>query len=112
MSGNYDKQVELYNQLIASMDGVERKGKTMPYTSVNGHMFSFLSPAGTLGLRLSASDREQLMTEYGFKPMVQHGATMKEYLEIPLEIMENEIIPGLLKKSYNYVSALKPKPTK
>ena len=31
-----------YEALVATGPGVERKGKTMPYTSVNGHMFSFL----------------------------------------------------------------------
>ena len=41
-----------YEKLIATNPNVERKGATMPYTSLNGHMFSFLTKTGTLALRL------------------------------------------------------------
>jgi hypothetical protein len=30
----------LYEKVVAAMPGVERKGDTMPYTSLNGHMFT------------------------------------------------------------------------
>ena len=33
-----------YERLISTLPGVDRKGATMPYTAVNGHMFSFLTP--------------------------------------------------------------------
>ena len=36
-------RLELYERLVATLPGIERKGATMPYTSVNGHMFSYLS---------------------------------------------------------------------
>lgn len=36
-------KVALYERLVATDPRVERKGVTMPYTSVNGHMFSFLT---------------------------------------------------------------------
>ena len=39
----YADNLELYEKLVATNPQVERKGKTMPYTSLNGHMFSFLS---------------------------------------------------------------------
>ena len=39
------ERIAQYDRLIRSIAGVERKGAKMPYTSVNGHMFSFLSPA-------------------------------------------------------------------
>ncbi|MFT5265293.1 MAG: hypothetical protein ACI8YQ_004044 [Polaribacter sp.] len=51
---------KLYDKLIAANPAIERKGKSMPYTSVNGHMFSFLSKEGTMGLRLSREDRAYL----------------------------------------------------
>src|SRR5262245_42442244 len=41
-----------YEKLIATNPNVERKGATMPYTSLNGHMFSFLTKTGKLALRL------------------------------------------------------------
>jgi len=48
----------LYEQLVATIPGVERKGDTIPYTSVNGHMFSNLTKAGKLALRLPEDERE------------------------------------------------------
>jgi hypothetical protein len=32
-----------YDRLIATQPGLQRKGATIPYTSVNGHMCSFLA---------------------------------------------------------------------
>ena len=50
----------LYEELVATRPGLERKGKTMPYTSVNGHMFSFLTSEGTLALRLPQAERRRV----------------------------------------------------
>jgi len=55
------ERIEQYDRLIATQPGIERKGATVPYTSVNGHMFSFLSDTGTLALRLPAGDREAFL---------------------------------------------------
>jgi len=33
------EKLALYDQLAASFSEIERKGKTTPYTSLNGHMF-------------------------------------------------------------------------
>jgi len=35
-------KLELYERVVATVPGVERKGATIPYTSLNGHMFSYL----------------------------------------------------------------------
>jgi hypothetical protein len=42
----YPANLALYEKLVATNPGVERKGATMPYTSVNGHMFSLLTKEG------------------------------------------------------------------
>ena len=34
-------RVEAYDRLVAAIPEVELKGATMPYTSVNGNMFSY-----------------------------------------------------------------------
>ena len=39
-------KLEFYDKLIDTNPDFERKGKTMPYTSVNGHVFSQLNKAG------------------------------------------------------------------
>ncbi len=105
--------LEYYNILIKTNPAIERKGKTTPYTSVNGHMFSFLSKEGEMGLRLSGEDREMFITVYNSALMEQHGRVMKEYVKIPDTLLENtDELSVYLEKSLGYVSSLKPKPSK
>ena len=102
-----------YNTLIGSHPEIERKGKTMPYTSINGHMFSFLSKEGIMGLRLSTEDRAVFIEQFKSSLMEQHGRIMKEYVKVPAHSMvKTEILSIYLQKSLDYVSKLKPKPTK
>lgn len=106
----YDANLELYEELVATNPEVERKGKTMPYTSRNGHMFSFLTKEGKLALRLSDEDREAFVEEYGTEPVVQYGAVMKEYVEVPQELLEDaDELKRYFDMSYEYVGTLKPK---
>ena len=56
-----DETLRLYEELVATRPELERKGKTMPFTSVNGHMFSFLTPDGTLALRLPQAERDAFL---------------------------------------------------
>ena len=51
----------MYEALIATHSDIERKGKSSPYTSINGNMFTILSADGVLGIRLGAADREAFM---------------------------------------------------
>ena len=109
----YQAKLALYEALVATHPKIERKGKSNPYTSVNGHMFSYLSKEGQLGLRLSAEDREAFIKKYKSEPFVQYGAVMKEYVSVPDNLLANtEELKRYLVISYDYVSALKPKPTK
>jgi len=105
--------VKLYDKLIEANPNIDRKGKTMPYTSLNGHMFSFLSKEGEMGLRLSAEDREDFIQKFDSQLMQQHGRVMKEYVSIPAAMLnDTDLLSEYLQKSYNYVSQQKPKPTK
>ncbi len=104
---------ELYDKLIATNPTIERKGKSMPYTSVNGHMFSFLSKEGKMGLRLSKEDRAHFIEVFDSQLMEQHGRIMKEYVSVPDDLLKDtKQLAEYLEKSLSYVSSLKPKPTK
>jgi hypothetical protein len=106
-------KLELYDKVIGNNSEIERKGKTTPYTSINGHMFSFLSKEGSMGLRLSKKDRDVFIQNFNGHLMKQHGRMMKEYVEIPSDLLQNtEQLSEYLQKSLSYVSELKPKPTK
>jgi TfoX/Sxy family transcriptional regulator of competence genes len=109
----YKEKLDLYEKLIATHPDIERKGKTMPYTSHNGHMFSLLSKDGKLGLRLPKDEREALLEKYNTTLFEQYGAIMKEYVTVPDELLANtEELKEYLKISFEYIKTLKPKPTK
>ena len=105
--------VDLYDKLIESVCGIERKGKTMPYISVNGHMFSFLDKNGEMGLRLPQPERDKFIKKYDTKLSVQHDKVMKEYVVVPYGLLSNtEKLKEYLKLSHDYILSLKPKTTK
>jgi hypothetical protein len=107
------ERLELYDRLIATQPGVERKGATLPYTSVNGHMFSFLFEAGKLALRLPAGDREAFIQRYRSTLHEAHGTVMKEYVDVPDDLLADaEALGPYFRASYAYVAALKPKATR
>ena len=107
-----EREVALYEALIATHPAVERKGKSSPYTSINGNMFSILSADGVLGMRLGAADREGFVATFGTGLHEAHGAVMKEYVALPAELLaETEKLAPYLAKSYAYAKGLKPKPT-
>ena len=53
-----EREIALYEALIATHPEIDQKGKSSPYTSINGNMFTILSADGVLGMRLGAADRE------------------------------------------------------
>lgn len=107
------EKLDLYDKLIATNPEIKRKGVTMPYTSLNGHMFTYLSKTGSLGIRLPKGDRETFLKNYNTTLYESHGAIMKEYVTVPDELLENtEELKKFLEISYAYVNTLKPKPSK
>lgn len=109
---DYDHIVALYDELLKSYPDIERKGKTMPYTSVNGNMFSFVSKAGEIGVRLSLEDIQWCEKEYHTEPMIQHGREMKEYVCILPDQLNEKELKIVFERSWKYAQTLKPKPTK
>jgi hypothetical protein len=102
----------LYEDLVAHTRDIDRKGATMPYTSVNGHMFSFLDAAGSMALRLPRDARETFLHTYETVLVEQHGRIMKEYVVVPDGLLRNtaELQPWF-DRSLGYVSSLIPKST-
>jgi hypothetical protein len=106
-------KVELYEKLVKTHPKIERKGATMPYTSLNGHMFSYLSQSGAMALRLPEDAREEFLKKYKTMLFVAYGHIQKEYVTVPDALLEQtKELAKYLALSYEYVKAMKPKPTK
>jgi hypothetical protein len=103
--------LERYREVVAASSGdVEVKGAKNPYTSHNGHMFSFLDRDGTMALRLS----EDLIEEYGqshsTEPVTQYGSVMRGYVAIDDELFgDAEALRGWFDRSYEWIGTLEPR---
>jgi TfoX/Sxy family transcriptional regulator of competence genes len=110
---DYAEKLDLYEKLVATNPEVTRKGDTMPYTSLNGNMFTLLTKEGTLILRLDPNTQTTFLEKYKSKLPVQYGAVMKEYVEVPDALLaKTRELKKYFDLSYAYASSLKPKPTK
>ena len=106
-------KLALYEKLVATNPKVERKGDTVPYTSLNGHMFSYLSKEGKLALRLPAEEREAFLKKYQATLCEAYGRVQPEYVEVPDSLLSStRELKKFFDSSYQYVSSLKPKPSK
>ena len=113
MANVYDEELALFEKLIATQPAVERKGATMPYTSMNGHMFSFFTKEGALALRLPTDAREAFLQKHKTELCVQYGTVMKEYVVVPASLLrKTATLKKYFAQSCEYIAGLKPKPTK
>jgi hypothetical protein len=106
----WEEKLAKYSELVAMCPRFERKGKTVPYTSANGHMFSILNKDGELGIRFSKAVQEKYMRELDTTTFKSHGATMRGYILIPEEMWNDlDNLARYLNEGYDYVMSLEPK---
>ncbi len=106
----WKERLKLYDELVAQCTRFERKGKTMPYTSANGYMFSLLNKDAQFGIRFSKEVQENYFQKFETTFYKSYGATMKGYILIPDALLEDQkLFCELLDESYDYVMTLEPK---
>ncbi len=106
----WEQQLRIYDELVAKCPHFDRKGKSVPYTSANGYMFSLLNKAGELGIRFSKEVQAKYMEAFNTTLYHSHGAVMKGYILIPEAMLtDSDALVTLLNESYDYVMKLPPK---
>lgn len=106
----FKERLAIYDAIVEQCPRFIRKGKTSPYTSANGHMFSFLNKNAELGFRYSKEVQEQYFEKYKTTHFTSHNSVMKGYILITEEMLQNtEELVELLNQSYDYVMSLDPK---
>ena len=104
------ERLTLYEALVASVEGAERKGAANPYTSRNGYMTSFIDRDGEVSIRLDKADREAFIEQYDSRISQQYGKNMPEFAVVPDELLErqDELRPWFV-RSWEWVGTLEPK---
>lgn len=104
------RRLQLYEKLIATLPEIERKGDVHPYTSINGHMFTYLDQTGTMGMRLPKEDVEAFLAKYKTTLFESYGVVKKDYVTVPAALLEKTSeLKKYLEKSAAYVKTLMPK---
>ncbi len=105
----WEEKLKVYDQLIA-LTPYERKGKTMPYTSANGYMFTLFNKACEIGIRLPKESQAAFKEKYNSTIYKSYGAVMKDYVLVPEEMWDDlELVAKYVVESYEFVMSLKPK---
>lgn len=105
-----EEKLKVYDALVAKCPRFKRKGKTMPYTSANGYMFSLFNKANEIGIRFSKEAQEKYIKEWNTTLYESHGAVIKGYVLIPERMLEDlDALAVYLDESYDYVMSLEPK---
>ena len=106
----WEKKLEFYDKLVAACDDFERKGKTVPYTSANGYMFSLFNTDAEIGIRLSKASGKKFMEEHQATIFKSHGAVMRDYVKVPEHLYkEFDLLVAYLNEGYQHVMSLPPK---
>ena len=106
--------LDQYHAVVdAAKADAEVKGAKNPYTSRNGHMFSFLTPDGVMALHLSDELGEEFRAKYESGPVMQYGSVMRGYVSVPADLLDSpkDLTPWF-DKAWNWIGTLPPKPTK
>jgi hypothetical protein len=103
-------KLDLYEKLIATSPKIERKGDVHPYTSLNGHMFTYLDQTGTLGMRLPKDELEGFLKKHKTTLFESYGVVKKDWVRVPDTLLKNtKELKKYLEISYDHVKTLKPK---
>ena len=106
---DYDKMLEMYDEIL-SEGGFVRQGKSMPFTSHNGYMFTLLNKAGEIGFRYSKQRQKEYFEKFNTSYFISYNAKMQGYILLTDEILnDRELTLELLKESYDYICTLEPK---
>lgn len=107
-----EDKIALYEQLVATHPDAALKGATIPYTSLNGHMYSYFKD-DFLALKLPEVAREKFIKKYKTTLVLQYGIVQKEYVVVPDNLlMKTEELKPFFDISFTYTSSLRPKATK
>ena len=103
----WEERLQIFDAIVAKCPRFARKGKSMIYTSANGHMFGLLNKAGEIGFRYGKEVQEKYIAAFNSDYYKSHGATMKGYVLIPDAMLSDiDTLAKYLNESYDYVMSL------
>ena len=105
--------IAVFDRMIKAVNGVERKGATMVYCSVNGNVYAMINKASVIGLRLSPEDRNSFVLSGGTAFESVPGFPTKDYVTVPRSMYDNDkALHTWFRLAHTYAERLPPNPIK
>ena len=105
-----ESKLDAYKRLVDTNPEMELKGATVPYTSFNGHMFSYFEKNGSFGLRLPERAREEFLKKYKTTLFISYGIVKKEFVLVPDRLfLDMKKFKPWFDMSFAYVKSLRTK---
>lgn len=102
--------LDLYEKLLATSLQIQRKGDVHPYTSVNGHMFTYLDQTGIMGIRLPEKELDAFLRKYKTTLFESYGVVKKDWATVPDALLKKtKELKKYLDISHAFTRTLKPK---
>jgi hypothetical protein len=106
----WEERLKIYDELVSKCPRFERKGKSVPSTTANGHMFSTLNKEGEFGIRFSKEIQEKYIEEWNTTLFKSYNSVMRGYVLIPDHMLDDlNTLAKYLDESYDYVMSLEVK---
>ncbi len=106
----WKERLKIYDELVSRCPRFKRKGKTVPNTSANGHMFSILNKDGEIGIRFSKEVQKKYIDEWNSTIFKSYNSVMHGYVLIPDNMLKDlDNLAIYLNESYDYVMSLEAK---
>jgi hypothetical protein len=112
MPDEKNKTRELYEALVATQPEFRIKGRATAYTSLNGHMFSFMTKEGGLVIRLGQEQQEAFVKKHRSGPVIQNNSTMRGYVHVSDSLLERTSEAAKwFQASVDHIRSLEPRAT-
>ena len=73
---------------METISAIKLKGNSIPYTSLNGHMFSYLDRDGSMALKLPKQELDIFIEKYKTDFHRAYGIVQKDYATVPIRCLK------------------------
>ena len=84
MNDIYNENLDHYRRLVKTIPGIELKGAKVLYTSLNGHMFSYLEKDGSLAFGFLKKQEKHFLKNTGLHCSFHMGSSKRNLYWCPM----------------------------
>ena len=105
------KVLAAFELMLGGVEGVERKGATLSYVSLNGNMYAMVSKREVIGILVEASDWKSFELAGGTPFEAVPGIPLKGFGAVPVSMFKDRLqLQSWFRRAHAAAEKLPPKP--